>query len=177
MQNAMVDIETLGVSFDSVFLSIAVVQFDINTGTLGKEFYKKITLDSAQKQGRKINSRTLKWWLEQKPELLQEMFKDTDSIQNVMYALYAFFKDNDIVYPWGNSASFDLGMVGNAFDANGLMRPWSFSNERCYRTIVGSFRDMVADIPKPENAHHPLEDCYYQIKKLCAILKVINKRI
>lgn len=84
MNHLMLDIETLGTSADAIFLSVAGVQFDPMTGALGEKFYKNVTLSSAIEAGRTINADTLKWWLEQKPDIMKRMFLLPDSLRNVL---------------------------------------------------------------------------------------------
>ena len=58
-QHYMIDLETLGVSPGSVISSIAAVQFDINTGEIGRQFYKNIDLQQSLDNGFTINAETL----------------------------------------------------------------------------------------------------------------------
>ena len=60
----MVDIETLGVSNNSVILSLAAVEFNKSTGETGKKFYKKISIESCLEAGLVIDADTLQWWME-----------------------------------------------------------------------------------------------------------------
>jgi hypothetical protein len=165
----MIDIETLGTAHSSIFLSVAAVPFDLKTRAYkGKEFfYKTVELNSAMKAGLTIDPSTLQWWLNQKPEVMKLMFKDAQPLEEVLKDLSAYFKAKGLIYPWGNSASFDLGILTNAYQKIGLPVPWKFYNERCYRTVVSLFAQNVPK--KPENAHDPVADCHYQLNRLLAL--------
>jgi hypothetical protein len=169
----MADLETLGVGANAVFLSIAAVQFDLDTGETGACFNENITLQSAQKLGLEIESDTLQWWLTQKPEILQLMFKDPLEIRSAMHHFSLFIKTYG-EYVWGNSARFDLGMLANSYKKLHLELPWNHRNEMCYRTLKNLFPNVHP--PADRDGHHdPLQDCYYQIEHAVAIHKFMRQ--
>lgn len=168
----MIDLETLGTSADAVWLSIAAIQFDPYTGRMGQRFSANVDLASAQKAGRKISPSTLKWWLEQRPEILKKMLVFGDDIDAVLKQLSAWIKETGVIYPWGNSASFDLGILSNSYAKFELLNPWAFYNERCYRTVV-SLAGIKA-IKDTSKAHDPEYDCEIQIEALVKAYKILN---
>lgn len=169
MNHVMIDIETLGTRHSSVFLSVAAVPFDLKQRSYNKNlsFVRTVELQSALDAGLTIDASTLQWWLEQKPEVMKLMFKNTKPLPLVLDDLSCFIYDQELIYPWGNSASFDLGILANAYQKCGIPVPWKFYNERCYRTLVQTFASNVPK--KPENAHDPLADCHYQIGRLLSL--------
>jgi hypothetical protein len=126
-----------------------------------------VELESALKAGRTISASTLQWWLTQRPEIMKKMFDSPAPLSRVLEGLARFFALNQLVYPWGNSAGFDLGMTADAYTKAGLALPWRYTNERCYRT-VRSMSDLKRGT-KPENAHDPVADCHYQISELARL--------
>lgn len=166
MKHVMIDLETLGISADSVFLSIAAVQFDLR-GNTDQEFLMNVELESALKAGRTISPGTLQWWLTQRPEIMNKMFNNPTPLEYALEELGRFLLVNHIVSPWGNSANFDLGMLANAYTKACIPLPWRYSNERCYRTAF-ALSGLKHNV-KPENAHDLLEDCRYQIKELARL--------
>jgi hypothetical protein len=179
----MLDLETLGVHNDSVILSIAAIQFDINTGDLGKQFYKTITIESSLHAKRKIEADTLLWWLQQGADIRSEALKGEHRLSDVLMDFILYFHDvqdscdhQEAVCIWGNSASFDCGMLASSFEANGMEKPWSHRYERCYRTLIGSFPTIGKDIPRV-SAHDPRADCEYQIERLCKVWSHINHNV
>jgi exodeoxyribonuclease VIII len=177
MKHAMVDLETLGTTVDSVFLSVAAIQFDFNTGEKGDIFNMNIKLDDALKHGRKVQADTVHWWLTQQPATMQKMFERSQPLACVLGALKNFIESNGIVYTWGNPASFDLGMLIHAYNQLGIEAPWKYYNERCYRTMKSLFELPMErlDVGNSE-AHNPMADCNYQIDNLCAIWGTLKKR-
>jgi len=171
----MIDLETLGTRSYSVFLSIAAIQFDPNTGQIGNTFRCNINLESAIKAGLRIDSSTLEWWLTQRPEIMKRMFDDPIELKDALEQLAKFFSANKIFSPWGNSAGFDLGLLADAYSIAGMPPlPWKFWNEMCYRTMA---KLVPSTIEKPKNAHDPIVDCEYQIKVLCNVLQTLKIKL
>ena len=44
---------------------------------------------------------------------------------------------------WGNGSDFDNVIVGSLFDSFGLVKPWSYGRNRCYRTMKRMFGEGV----------------------------------
>jgi DNA polymerase III epsilon subunit-like protein len=61
----MLDLETLGNKSNSAILSIGAVEFDLETGETGREFYQRIDLQSCIDKGLIINGSTFYWWITQ----------------------------------------------------------------------------------------------------------------
>lgn len=172
MNNIMIDIETLGTESFSLILSLAAVEFDIETGKIGREFYKKIELQSALDVGLKIDTETLTWWMQQKPEALQEMFKDAEPITKVLNSFRDWIAGPDVIL-WGNSARFDLGLLQNAFNAINCKIPWNWYNERCVRTLSSLYPNIKKGLTFEGEKHNALHDCYHQIKYCNLIYKSV----
>src|SRR5258706_4909507 len=166
MKHVMIDLETLGTSADSVFLSLAAVQFDLK-GNTGAEFSMNVELESAIRAGRTISSSTLQWWLTQRADIMKKIVDSLAPLVRVLEGLSRFFALNQLIYPWGNSAGFDLGMTADAYTKAGLALPWRYSNERCYRTAWGLTN--LKHTTKSEYAHDPIIDCHYQIGELARL--------
>lgn len=171
-----VDLETLGVKGDAVFLSIAAIKFDKETGELGDRFKRNISLDSALKLGLKVEEQTLKWWMDQRIEHLKAMFVDSVPIQSALLEFSIFIKPKDGIQftLWGNSARFDLQKISTAYNLLGLKEPWdSYGHERCYKTYAKDFPSLRIE-KDMERAHDPMYDCEFQIKQLCYIWSKIK---
>ena len=131
-EDVMIDIETLGTSFDSVMLSCSLVKFDIDTGEISDELTVYFDLQQSIDKGFKINAGTLQWWLTQNSDVFAKQFKD-EMAHDSLYAIQRFINEDAKV--WGNSASFDLGILGNYFKEYEIHQPWKFWNEMCVRTV------------------------------------------
>lgn len=76
MNNIMFDIETLGKKRGCPVLSIAAVQFDLQTGNVGDTFYERMSCDAALTYGLPEIS-TLEWWDKQSSEARDAAFNGT----------------------------------------------------------------------------------------------------
>lgn len=182
-----IDTETLGVRPDAAILSIGVVQFDRDTGKLGKKFYVEIDIDSAIASG-SISGSTLAWWIEQSPRAKQLFAKDRQeqkvSLATALHQLRTFFLDAPAgkagpdQYVWGNGATADITWLENAYlkGSVGLEVPWKFWNIRDMRTAVDMSGVDPKNWPFPNNAvaHNALDDAARQAQIIAAAFRKIR---
>lgn len=173
LDNVMIDIETLGTKSNSIILSIAAVQFDIETAETGNEFYVNIDPESCARIGLGVDEGTVKWWKNQSKEAKDALLKD----RQYLIVAFRYFINylEDLEYPitelklWGNSARFDLGLVENAMNAIGYSTPWKYWNERDVRTLVSFAPEIKKNFPRAGIAHNAIDDCKFQIAYCSAI--------
>jgi len=172
--NLMLDLETMGTTNNSAIVAIDAVSFDINSGQFGNEFYRTVNLQSCLLAGLEMNASTILWWLRQSEEARSELSKK-DGIP-LIQALSEFsdFCENKNYTIWGNSASFDCGILANAYNKAAIEIPWKFWNERCLRTLA-NLRPEIKDLTQSVGtAHNALDDCKFQINYCTKIFKSIN---
>ncbi len=138
MRDIMVDLETMGTAPNAAIVAIGAVEFDINTYTLGEQFYCTIDLESSVNAGGVMEASTVLWWLQQGDDARNDITSNGISLPLAL----AKFKDwmalrGDIydVRIWGNGAPFDNVILASAYTATGIKRPWKYWNDRCYRTL------------------------------------------
>lgn len=184
MKNLMLDIETLATVPGAVILSIAAVEFDIETGKTGREFFWKIDLKDSMANGFFIDPETLLWWLEQDPEVLKQNIKPdgmTKPLRMVMEDIVHTFNytlDKDIQV-WGNSNRFDLGILIPYIQKVTNTPIWKYSKERDVRTLVSLNPDIKGEVvaqAKEDGAdlHNPIVDCKVQIEYCTKIYKSLK---
>ena len=171
----MLDLETMGTNSFSAIISIAALEFDIQTGETGREFYVNVDLQSCMDIGLSINAATIMWWLNQNEQARKDLIERV-AIYPIKAALALFsdfcrYEDYQI---WGNSARFDCGILQNAYDKLGMKIPWAYWNERCVRTLVSFNPDIRNNYPAAKTSHNALSDCYYQVGYCCEIWKTLN---
>lgn len=177
--HVMLDLETMANKSNAAIVSIGAVEFDLNTGETGREFYMRIDLQSALDRGLIINGSTVYWWLQQNEDARREVCRKGEDLSLVLEKFAAFMVEIDPdVQIWGNGARFDIGILEDAYVACGFQKmPWDFRKERDVRTLV-SFKPSIKEhYPFPFNdiAHHPIADCKYQIGYCTAIWQKLNK--
>jgi hypothetical protein len=172
----MLDIETMGSESYSAIVSIAAVEFDIETGETGSVFVEKISLDSCLKAGLTVNGDTIMWWMSQSDEAREALIEGHPSeLEDTLEWFGAFVSKG--YYIWGNSARFDCGILQNAYNKIGKKIPWDFRKERCVRTLVSFNPELKASIERDGVAHDALDDCLYQIKYCTAIWNSLERII
>lgn len=177
----MIDLETLGVTPHSVITSIAVVQFDILTGSISREFFGNIDIQTSLDLGFTINGDTLEWWFSQPNRL--EMFRNKQPIKKILKDLEEFLigyntkkeeQTKKRTYVWGNGSSFDLGILASAFTRCDMNIPWLFYNERDVRTLVSLIPEVKKNMVNNGTPHNALDDCKFQIAYCCEIWKKLK---
>lgn len=155
----MIDLETLDTTRSSVILSIGAVRFDATN--ILDEMYSEVNIDDQLKLGRKVSGRTICWWHDQN-DLAKKVFETNEGAPRLASALAklgGFVIPGDTV--WGNGASFDIGILEDAYDCLEINTPWQFHEVRCYRT----FKELFPDVRKeaqPAVEHNALCDARAQ---------------
>lgn len=184
MNHIMLDLETLDTTSSAVVISIGAVAFDPHTKELGEKFYVEFTTDlqAQQRLGRTISADTVTWWMQQ-GAAAKQIFADPapEGVRRVStaqglaeFASFVARHGGKKVELWGNGADFDNVIIGSLFDTFGLVKPWSYSRNRCYRTMknlgIGPRRPLVR-----EGTHHnALDDAITQavhLQEIFACLK------
>jgi oligoribonuclease (3'-5' exoribonuclease) len=120
--------------------------------------------------GLKLDASTVIWWMAQNEAARKEFTDRTSEMVSLEVALKLFSKfigkcDKNVSI-WANSPSFDCSMVRNSYDAIGSHEmPWTYKQERDYRTIVGLCKEKLPATNK-NIAHKAIHDCYNQIENL-----------
>lgn len=170
----MLDLETLGNSSDSVIISIGAVKFDPVTKTLHDLFYSRVDPQSCIDAGLKVMGSTILWWFQQSESARKEFTGTLPSLKMALTGFTAWM--NKQVIPneknhrvWGNGATFDNVILSNAYSAIKMGRPWSYKNDRCYRTIKALYPQI--QLPnRPELISHRADhDAQYQAIHLMEI--------
>lgn len=161
MNNIMVDLETLGTGSNAVIIAIGAVEFDPTTGALGREFYTSVDADSCVKSGMTISASTVMWWMKQSDAARAAVSNGGVPVSAALL-LFANWVRSGGGPPviWGNGATFDNVILSNAFLSNEEARPWSYSGDRCYRTLKSLFPEIKQEAVG--TAHYALDDAKYQ---------------
>lgn len=174
----MLDLETMGNKSNAAIVSIGAIEFDINSGEIGRQFYERIDLQSAIDAGLIINGSTVYWWLQQNEKARMEICKGGDSLHNVLEKLRSFFAILGDFEIWGNGVRFDVGLIEDAYTVCQYHKmPWNFRKERDVRTLVSFAPEIKENYPKIGTEHNSIDDCIYQIGYCCAIWKKIHSNM
>lgn len=166
MTHVMIDLETLGTVYHAPVLSIGAIEFNPNTGELGKKFYARIDIADAVKHGR-ASGDTIRWWLSQSDEARQELITARHSATHVFEKFDEYVRAfGGDVKVWGNGATFDISILEFAFSrVLKKVAPWKFWNVRDCRTVKDLATGLVSfEVERIGTHHNALDDAIHQAR-------------
>lgn len=168
----VIDLETMGIGTNAAIVAIGAVR--INEGRPAGEFYQRVDLASSLANGGKTDASTISWWLRQS-EAARGEINGAQSGMRLEGALHELRRwiSTDLIgspRPWGNGATFDLRILGEAYDAIGEPRPWDFPLEHDLRTILALYPEAKQIGEFEGTKHHALHDARHEAKQLCKAL-------
>lgn len=177
MKSVMIDLETLDTGPSAVVVALGAVEFDPYNHRIGETFYRVANDWSAQqRKGRTISGDTVAWWMDQgdgaRTALTRPPAKHSCSTFGILREFSEFLEGyaGDVEI-WGNGADFDNVILGDLFKAYGCEKPWTYTNNRCFRTLknLRHTRDMV--MPARAGTHHnALDDAVHQARCLQVLM-------
>jgi hypothetical protein len=173
LDDAMIDIETLGTAPGCAILSIGAAMF--GPDGIGEVFYSPVLLSSCTKAGLVIDPDTVAWWMQQSDAARAEAFRaDAAPLPGVLNSFSAWFLQQGAKYPWCHGATFDVPIMEAAYKACSLLPPWKFSNVRDTRTLY----DLAGvKVDRSQGTHHnALDDAIAQAKAAAKAMRVLQAR-
>lgn len=165
----MMDIETLSTDSNGVITTISAVQFDLETGSIGKEFEIALNIKQQVDTNGIIDISTVVWWFSQDIKAITAMLR-LDK-QDVGFALLAFnnwlksleqpVKDMKL---WGNGVSFDNVMIRNLYKRYEVEFVLPYWCDNDVRTLVTLGNIDTRDFKFEGIKHCGIDDCKHQIK-------------
>lgn len=173
--DVMLDLETMGNKSNTAIVSIGAVEFNMETGETGREFYEVVDLQSCLDVGLKVQASTIYWWLMQNETARKRICTDCQLIQKVLIS-FNLWMENCVkdVKIWGNGARFDIGILEDAYVACNMKTPWNFRSEMDVRTLVAFAPEVKANMPFTGVYHDPVDDCKHQIKYCVEIWNMLK---
>lgn len=172
--DAMIDLETLATTPDSVILTMGVMHFDPYSKREPTEgIYYKLDVEAQTKLGRQVDDNTLEWWSKQDPKVKNEALSDTgrQPLSVVFDDLSRFLVGVENI--WAQGPSFDIVILENILRQLSRPIPWNFWQIRDSRTLF----KLVNEDPRPKNfdgAHNALVDCYHQAKAVQRVFQALK---
>jgi hypothetical protein len=169
--SGMIDLETLDVTPTATVLSLGAVKFDPFSDTEPhSELYLKISIDDQDHLGRTTSDKTIEWWSQQDPAVMEEAFDQTDAVtvEEALRQLNKWCVGVDEI--WAQGYGFDITMLEDMYRSIGKPIPWQFWQISDARTITKRMpRDPRKDMQT--NLHNALADAYFQAKSVQIIFK------
>jgi hypothetical protein len=122
----MVDIETASSSPDAALLSIGAAQFDPYGKDIEHRFYEVISLQSSVDAGGITSPETIKWWMSQNSEVMQECWNNSNErdSQSVLVDFNSWLSGLTRLVLWANPPSFDITIVETAMRRLNMKPCW-----------------------------------------------------
>jgi hypothetical protein len=161
----MLDLETFSTKNNACILIIAGVKFNRNEPHKKIEdmdtIYLKVDSESCKKLGMDVDSKTVEWWNNMNSHCKKEIFStDRENIKQCLLKFSQWFGNSEKI--WSHGATFDIPILGDAYNRCGLEVPWKYWNSRDTRTLFEIANIKVKDLPQ-ENMHNALYDCWRQV--------------
>lgn len=179
----MIDIETLGLSINSVITSIGATRFTMcpDEFSITDKFVRNIPVaHQIDDMRRDVDPDTLAWWVRTDVRQLVRMMSHVDdsvTLGSAVMDLHAFIGETkNLVSVWSNGTDFDIAMLNNICRqripniSSGLC---NYAIVKDYRTIRNLFGALAENRIASAPSHIGIEDAEYQSKELHAIMSGI----
>ena len=167
----MLDLETMGNGSNATIIAIGAVFFDSNS--ILSKFYVNIDRLSCEDRGSVSDESTIKWWSEQSEAAKSALLIDPEDVIDALQMFRDWLNDNGAplkdIEMWGNGAMFDNTILGNTYKMCNMQIPWSFWNDRCYRTVKSMNTEVKLN--RVGVHHNAVDDAESQALHLIDILK------
>ena len=179
MKTMSMDIETLGISANSVVLSMGFCLFDDEQEQSFSEIVDSgvevfFNVDAQKDAGRDIRQSTLDWWAEQGEEA-RRVLEATDTIMPRDFydeCFYPYLEKHDVNPNWAlkncrwftRGPHFDIAIVDDLFEDFNVTAPWKYYNVRDIRTWLechGMPDNLKLVKPDEMVAHNALHDAAF----------------
>lgn len=179
-RHVMLDLETMATCLNSAILAIGAVKFDPNdvdpNPNCWDKFHVRVNLKSNHQYGRFFDGDTIDFWLSPKQAFARDVYLPMSAV-HLDEALDGFAKwFGEWPMPvWGNGAMFDNAIIGDAFKATGIAQPWTYRQDRCYRTLKGLA--PAVEFKSYGTAHSALDDAISQALHMQKIIAHLGIKI
>lgn len=170
--NIMLDLETMGKRPSAPIIYVGAVAFNLEARSIGPVFDVPVYLPSAISHGAVLEADTVLWWLKQDQSARDKSLSAT-SQDTLHYALCQFSRfctnlcDKQQLKVWGNGSDFDNVILKESYERDGMVAPWEFWNNKCYRSKKQEVPDLR--IVREGIKHTAVDDAMSQVKHLFAI--------
>jgi hypothetical protein len=171
----MLDLETLSTSSDALVIAIGAAKFDPLGDGVSDSFHIAVDLNQLPNNLNKleISPSTVAWWMSDSRAEARAVLASTPKT-DLASALdgFADWFGNTSLPVWGNGANFDNVILRNTYNVLGLICPWKYSHDRCYRTIKNLAPGLK--VTGFGTLHSALDDAISQALHMQKVIKHLN---
>lgn len=179
----MIDLEFMGAPPTAAITAIGAVLIDADTLTIVDRFETLVSLKSSVVAGMTMDADTVLWWLaqsdsaraqfvnnEEQPKLGEALTEFCDWLG--MNTQWSWVKLSKV---WGYGATADNEIMRYAFSRfPGIEQPWTFREDRCFRTFMDGHDQMWVDYG---TAHKAGDDAMAQALTLIEVYRAQPGRV
>lgn len=188
MNNIMLDLETMGIGSNAAIVAIGACAFDLPARRqspnvdprLFHQFYCRVSLASSMRAGMQVDASTILWWMQQSDAARKSTFEGAEiDLVGACFQFADFVSRVSLhlegnVAIWGNGATFDNVVIRSAFKAVHVAEPWSFRNDKCYRTVINLLpEDRRPKLVRYGVWHNALDDAITQAVQLQKVWDIL----
>lgn len=177
--HVMLDLETMGNNPDAAICEIGACSWDSKTHEV-QQFQCLVSLETSVAAGGKLDVSTVLWWMQQEPEARVRLTNPQACrlpVFDLASALALFAKwikqfPAHELEVWGNGVAADNVWLRQAYVRTHQAPPWSFRQDRCYRTLKNLLPHILPS-PTRRGEHQALADALYQLDHLIRLLAAL----
>lgn len=169
MYDIMIDLETSGTEPNkSAIIQIAAVQFDYETGAIGKTFDRCLWFPP----GRYWDEDTREWW-GKNPDILNRIFDQAEDPAVVVPAFAEWCRSVTMgmqpLRMWAKPISFEFPFLSSYFRQFGQENPFHFREAIDMQSFIRGTRQnpnapaFDKEVPFVGDVHYAIDDCFHQI--------------
>lgn len=178
MNHIMLDLETLGTGNNAAIVAIGACSFDPHGVDANRRCIGiPVSLASSMAHGLAADADTVLWWMQQSDAARTSAFPaEAAGLAQAVDAFDTWVREQGGDIPmWGNGATFDNVIIRSAYKAVGRTPPWSYKNDRCYRTLVNLLPESRRPAFDPYGTkHNALDDAIAQARHLQKVYKELG---
>ena len=172
--HAMIDIETLATSPESVILSVGGVKFNPYTNEEPHTFFDvKLDIDEQTALSRDIDDGTMEWWAKQPKDIQDIAFAEEGRtpLNEFTKSLNKWLVGCDQI--WCQGPQFDMVIIENLYKMLNTHTNWAYWQIRDSRTVF-SMMDVDPRKGVQEALHSAVDDSKWQAKCLQTCFFMLN---
>lgn len=178
----MIDLEFMGKPPTAAITSIGAVLIDVDTLTVWSSWSIDVSLASSVKAGMTLDPDTVLWWMHAPEDARISLTRGQDEAFPLDQALEQFagwlgcekWSWTSLNKVWGYGATADNLIMAHAFQLCGMELPWTFREDRCFRTFMDDHQDKWVDYG---TAHNAADDAMAQALTLMAVYRAQPGRV
>lgn len=174
--HVMIDFETLGLTPNSVVLSLGAQIFipTITPHHNGVDFYEEA---NDLQYGRDVDPETAAWWVTQPagliPRSAQQLYKLVSKFHVFLtHYIPRAYPDHELIL-WSNGTDFDIPILYSLYKQHQMSPSWKYNNVRDYRTLRKMF-PVVEAAPFVGRKHNAGDDAWNEANHCARLIATID---